>query len=187
MAEKLEDLSLPNSVIMRLLKDALPEGINISKDARSTFAKAASIFVLYTTSCASAVATKSHRKTVSGSDVFQALNEMEFDHYIEPLTKCLEHYRAEKKKDIPNGSTRTKKRKSSVDVTNNNLDAESSPTKSNNQAIDSLMVEDQELNCSSIDISTTESSLEVHSPNKNGKLSQQLDGRQNQDIENLEV
>lgn len=44
MVEKIADLNLPNSVVARLVKDALPEGISIGKEARLAIAKAASIF-----------------------------------------------------------------------------------------------------------------------------------------------
>jgi DNA polymerase epsilon subunit 3 len=69
MAERPEDLNLPNSIITRIIKDAvgslcqlwhlalalhfirqIPEGVNVSKDARLAISKAASIFVLYVTS-----------------------------------------------------------------------------------------------------------------------------------------
>lgn len=83
MAERPEDLNLPNAVITRIIKEAvsrsgkraagdgqesrreaglgpapllipfssqLPDGVNISKEARSAISRAASVFVLYATS-----------------------------------------------------------------------------------------------------------------------------------------
>lgn len=47
MVEKIADLYLPNSVVARLIKDAIPEGISIGKEARLAIAKAASIFSKY--------------------------------------------------------------------------------------------------------------------------------------------
>lgn len=44
MVEKIADLNLPNSVVTRIIKEALPDGINIGKEARIAIAKAASIF-----------------------------------------------------------------------------------------------------------------------------------------------
>jgi DNA polymerase epsilon subunit 3 len=49
MAEKMDDLNLPAAVVTRLIKEALPEGVNISKESRTAVSKAASVFVLYTT------------------------------------------------------------------------------------------------------------------------------------------
>lgn len=34
MVEKIQDLNLPTAVVTRLIKDALPDGTNISKEAR---------------------------------------------------------------------------------------------------------------------------------------------------------
>ncbi len=47
--------------------------MKVSKEANAAVAKAASVFVLYATSCANNVALKSNRKTLQGSDVIQAM------------------------------------------------------------------------------------------------------------------
>ena len=90
MAERPEDLNLPNSIVARIIKESLPEGINVSKEARSAIAKAASVFVLYTTSCSNNLAMKANRKTISGQDVLSAMSDMEFDRFVEPLKASLE-------------------------------------------------------------------------------------------------
>lgn len=97
MAEKPEDLNLPNAAIVKIVKDSLPPGINIAKDARQAIGKAASIFILYCTSCANNHALKGKRKTLTGQDVLDALEEMEFEHFIPQLEKCLAAYRRDQK------------------------------------------------------------------------------------------
>lgn len=47
MVDKIQDLNLPATVVSRLIKEALPDGINIGKEARSAIARAASIFSKY--------------------------------------------------------------------------------------------------------------------------------------------
>ncbi len=71
MAERPEDLNLPSAVVTRIVKDALPPSVKVSKEANAAVAKAASVFVLYATSCANNVALKSNRKTLHGADVIQ--------------------------------------------------------------------------------------------------------------------
>lgn len=44
MVDKIQDLNLPATVVTRLIKEALPDGINIGKEARAAIARAASIF-----------------------------------------------------------------------------------------------------------------------------------------------
>ena len=90
MAERPEDLNLPNAVVSRIIKDALPPSVKVSKEAQAAVAKAASVFVLYATSCANNVALKSHRKTIHGGDVVKAMEDMEFDKFIKPLENSLD-------------------------------------------------------------------------------------------------
>ncbi|XP_064649849.1 DNA polymerase epsilon subunit 3-like [Lineus longissimus] len=97
MAERPEDLNLPNAVIARIIKDALPDGVNIGKDARLAISKAASVFVLYATSCANNFAMKGKRKTISAQDVLLAMNDMEFERFVGPLKEALEAFKNEQK------------------------------------------------------------------------------------------
>ena len=97
MAERPEDLNLPNAVITRIIKEALPDGVNISKEARSAISRAASVFVLYATSCANNFAMKGKRKTLNASDVLSAMEETEFQRFVTPLKEALEAYRREQK------------------------------------------------------------------------------------------
>lgn len=93
MAERPEDLNLPNAVITRIIKDAIPEGVNVSKEARLAISKAASVFVLYATSCSNNFALKAKRKTINAQDVIASMEDMEFEHFQDPLKQCLELYR----------------------------------------------------------------------------------------------
>ncbi|CAG5059924.1 unnamed protein product [Parnassius apollo] len=93
MAEKLEDLNLPMTVVTRIVKESLPEGVAISKEARTGLAKAASVFVLYVTSAATNIVKNNKRKALTGQDVLEAMKDIEFDRFVEPLTEALEHYK----------------------------------------------------------------------------------------------
>lgn len=44
-----EDLQLPLSVVSKIIKDSLPPGVIVSKEARMAMSKAASVFILYCT------------------------------------------------------------------------------------------------------------------------------------------
>lgn len=99
MAEKLEDLNLPNAVVTRIIKEALPEGVTVAKDARIAVAKASSIFILYLTSSANIIAKRGNRKIISGQDVIRAMTDIEFDQFIDPLQESLKNFqRAQKEK-----------------------------------------------------------------------------------------
>lgn len=93
MVDRIEDLNLPNAVIARLIKEALPEGCSVSKEARAAIAKAASVFAIFVTSSSTALAHKQNHRTIAAKDILQTLNELDFENFVPPLTKDLEVYR----------------------------------------------------------------------------------------------
>ncbi|XP_078397412.1 DNA polymerase epsilon subunit 3-like [Cetorhinus maximus] len=97
MAERPGGLNLLNAVITRIIKEVLPDGVNVSKEAHSTISRAASVFVLDATSCANNFAMKIKRKMLSASAVLAAMEEVEFDRFITPLKDPLEAFKREQK------------------------------------------------------------------------------------------
>ncbi|XP_015125919.1 DNA polymerase epsilon subunit 3 [Diachasma alloeum] len=115
MAEKLEDLNLPNAVVTRIIKEALPDGVTVGKEARVAVAKAASIFILYLTTAANTIAKKGNRKTISGPDVLQAMEDIEFDRFIEPLREALENFKKSQREKKDANSKKKQQRKDDDD------------------------------------------------------------------------
>lgn len=85
-----EDLQLPLSVVSKIIKDALPQGVIVSKEARIAISKAASIFVLYCTACANNLVMENKRKTLRDTDIMAALEEMDFGEFCPQLKENLE-------------------------------------------------------------------------------------------------
>ncbi|XP_039958512.1 DNA polymerase epsilon subunit 3 [Bactrocera neohumeralis] len=109
MVERIEDLNLPNAVVGRLIKDALPEGANVSKEARAAIARAASVFVIFLTSSSTTLARKQNHKTITAANILDALKQLEFESFVEPLSTDLEAYRkaVKDKKDKAKSSSAT--------------------------------------------------------------------------------
>ncbi|XP_017780180.1 PREDICTED: DNA polymerase epsilon subunit 3 [Nicrophorus vespilloides] len=100
MAEKLEDLNLPQASVLKIIKGSVPDNVNIGKDVKSALSKAASMFILYITTHSSQIAQEANRKTLTAQDVLDALKEAEFDNFIEPLSNSLKRLKETKiKKD----------------------------------------------------------------------------------------
>lgn len=101
MVERIEELNLPNAVVTRLIKEALPEGISISKEVRRAMTRAAAVYVIYLTSTCTKFAHNQNHKTISAMNIYEALKEVEMEHFIEPLKRDLEVYRknVKEKKD----------------------------------------------------------------------------------------
>lgn len=93
MVERIEDLNLPNAVIGRLIKEALPESASVSKEARAAIARAASVFAIFVTSSSTALAHKQNHKTITAKDILQTLTELDFESFVPSLTQDLEVYR----------------------------------------------------------------------------------------------
>lgn len=90
MAERLEDLNLPVTAIIRIIKEVLPPHVIISKDAKTALARAASVFILYVSNQATTIANSRNKKTISAQDVLEALSQVDFDCLIEQSQQVLE-------------------------------------------------------------------------------------------------
>lgn len=93
MVERMQELNLPNAVVGRLIKDTLPEGINASKEFRMAISRAASVFVIFLSSAATEEAVNHNVKTLTADHIFAALEETEFESFVQPLKETLEIYR----------------------------------------------------------------------------------------------
>mmetsp|Transcript_85445 Transcript_85445/g.171078 ORF Transcript_85445/g.171078 Transcript_85445/m.171078 type:complete len:128 (+) Transcript_85445:56-439(+) len=91
--KRLPDLEPPAASVNRIIKAALPENAQITKEAKSAFAQAAGIFILYLTSCANDFCHDNKRATISSADVVAALKELEFYDLLVPLEEFLTQYR----------------------------------------------------------------------------------------------
>ncbi|CAI6250214.1 unnamed protein product [Periconia digitata] len=81
----IEDLNLPKSIVQRLGKGVLPANTQIQKDALLAMSKSATVFVNYLTSCAAEHAARTGKKTVVPKDVFEAMDELEFNFMLPRL------------------------------------------------------------------------------------------------------
>jgi len=80
-----EEFQLPSAVVQRIVKAALPDNIQIAKDAKVAISTAGKIFINYLTACANDLCMNSNRSTISGTDVLEAMEDLEFPDLISPL------------------------------------------------------------------------------------------------------
>lgn len=96
-----QDADLPKAVLKRMIKAKLQEvdkvrggdgtrDFQVNKDALLAFGEAGKLFVHYLTATANDICKDAKRQTISADDVVTALNDLEFDEFVEPLKKCLE-------------------------------------------------------------------------------------------------
>lgn len=85
---------VPIANVTRIMKKALPNASNkSSKEAREAMQACVSEFIAYVTKEASAKATEEKRRTITGTDIVWALDNLGFS-YSTPLHDYLTRYRA---------------------------------------------------------------------------------------------
>ncbi|KAI7862132.1 histone-fold-containing protein [Spinellus fusiger] len=82
----IEDNELPKANVARVLKNALPTGTALQKDAKLAVSKASAVFISYLSTVANDIAKSANHKTISAADVFKAMEILELDH-LSPLLK----------------------------------------------------------------------------------------------------
>ncbi|EMP31404.1 DNA polymerase epsilon subunit 3 [Chelonia mydas] len=101
MAERPEDLNLPNAVITRIIKEAVSISRDIKKckkiEVKTENLKGVKCACCTENGPANNFAVKGKRKTLNAGDVLSAMEEMEFQRFIAPLKESLEVYRREQK------------------------------------------------------------------------------------------
>ena len=86
---KAPEFEPPQACINRVIKSVLPESVNVTKDARNAFTRAAGVFIFYLTHCANDISKDKKRSTIYASDVLNALNDLEFDQFRKPVEDFL--------------------------------------------------------------------------------------------------
>ncbi|GLV42562.1 Chromatin accessibility complex 14kD protein [Carabus blaptoides fortunei] len=102
--------------------------------SRTALGRAASVFVLYVTSAATNVSKKANRKTVTGQDVLDAMSELEFEEFVEPLNEQLQAFRKSKKEAAGKG-----KQKKITDVNSLTMAREKQSNQIENQSYPSFV------------------------------------------------
>jgi len=90
-----ESHELPRAVITRIIKQSLPENVQVAKDAKLALAKAAKYFILYLSSCSNDFCKSCNRTTIGVNHVYGACEELEFPDFVEKLKQFLEVYKKE--------------------------------------------------------------------------------------------
>eukprot|EP00455_Lapot_gusevi_P053580 TRINITY_DN8385_c0_g1_i1.p1 TRINITY_DN8385_c0_g1~~TRINITY_DN8385_c0_g1_i1.p1 ORF type:complete len:161 (-),score=14.81 TRINITY_DN8385_c0_g1_i1:38-520(-) len=86
------EYDLPVQTVHRVIKDALPAGISVSRDVKTSFARSGSIFITYLSQMCLAVSKKSKRSTIQAQDVLTALEENSFEEFLPQLQEALEAF-----------------------------------------------------------------------------------------------
>lgn len=87
MVEKVSDFKMPEKVVNRLLRDALPDNVLVSKDAKNAACRSASIFILQLSIAAAERAQMNDRRTLENQDIIKAVTELGLGEYAPQLVR----------------------------------------------------------------------------------------------------
>jgi len=85
VSEGIENFELPRALVTRIAKSAVPENVKLQKDTVLSLVKGATVFINYLAATAHEVSTSKQHKSISASDVFKALEHIEFADLIPSL------------------------------------------------------------------------------------------------------
>jgi len=107
MAEsKTPEYEPPQACVNRMIKSVLPSNVQITKDSRAAFARAAGIYIFYLTSCANDFSREKKRQTIFPADVLSSLKELDMGEYVDDVQAFLNDIKSKEgpssKKSRPN-------------------------------------------------------------------------------------
>ncbi|CAO3692833.1 unnamed protein product [Rhizopus stolonifer] len=88
-----EESELPKAIVSRIVKNALPVGASLQKEARLAVNRAGTEFVNHLASLLNQIAKESNDKTITTAHVLRALELADFQQLIDPITEALEVHR----------------------------------------------------------------------------------------------
>jgi DNA polymerase epsilon subunit 3 len=95
LMNKAPEFEPPQACVSRIIKNVLPDNVQITKDARAAFTRAAGIFIFYLTHCANDFSKEKKRQTIYTEDVLHALRELDFAEFQTSLEAFLKVYKEE--------------------------------------------------------------------------------------------
>ncbi|KAF7760711.1 transcriptional regulator family: Histone-like TF [Agaricus bisporus var. burnettii] len=93
LTDGIENFELPKSVVTKIAKSALPDGAKLQKDTVLALVKGSTVFINYLAATAHDVALSKQHKSISASDIFKALELVEFNHLSPMLESQFQAYR----------------------------------------------------------------------------------------------
>ncbi|KAI8610775.1 histone-fold-containing protein, partial [Chytriomyces sp. MP71] len=113
-ANGIEDLSIPQAIITRIIKGTSTASIqvNMQKEAKQAFTKSCTVFISYISMQAADLARTRNRKTITAEDVYDALRASHFDEFVEAVKEDTEAFNkdAREKRSAQTKNLRAKKK-----------------------------------------------------------------------------
>lgn len=106
-----DEILFPKATVVRLAKEAFPEGTAISKDSAQVLQRCATVYVNYIAEYARGIARLRDRTLLTADDVLEAFSKVGLDEFTEVMKKELAEYakikeaKKQAKQDEKNGES----------------------------------------------------------------------------------
>lgn len=87
MVDNVSDFKMPEKLVTRLLKDALPDNVAINNDAKNAACRSASIFILQLSIGAAEKAAENKRRHLDNKDIIEAVIDLGLGEYASQLVR----------------------------------------------------------------------------------------------------
>eukprot|EP00890_Picochlorum_soloecismus_P004886 jgi/Picsp_1/5399/NSC_02759-R1_protein dr1 len=92
-----DDLMLPKATVVKAIKQRLPENMKIANESSEMIMECCNNFIHIITSTANEISENDKRSTIQPEDVLQAVKELGFDSYVQPLEEAFQVWKSSKK------------------------------------------------------------------------------------------
>ncbi|KXN68540.1 histone-fold-containing protein [Conidiobolus coronatus NRRL 28638] len=77
----LDDLTLPQNTVVKIVKEKFPKNIKIQHEAKAAITRSSTVFINHLAAVAQEFTMKNNRKYITVTDVINALEVLEFDQF----------------------------------------------------------------------------------------------------------
>lgn len=93
LEEQPEHVDLPFGTVEKIMREALPPDVRLSKEAILIVKEFLAEFIAFTFTEAIVTCDREGKKTITGDHLLEAMNKLSFDRYVAPLQLYLGKYR----------------------------------------------------------------------------------------------
>ncbi|GMM50342.1 negative cofactor 2 transcription regulator complex subunit [Starmerella bacillaris] len=92
-----DDLSLPKATVQKIITEILPKDLSYSREARDALIECCVMFIMILSQVSNETAEHETKKTITSEHVIEALRQLDFPEYIEPIKRVVaEHKEGQK-------------------------------------------------------------------------------------------
>lgn len=99
-----EELSLPKATVQKIISEILSDEYSITRESRDAVIDCSIMFIMILSQVANEMAEAGNKKTISHEHVIEALKQLDFPEYIDPIQKVIaEHKEGQKLRERKTG------------------------------------------------------------------------------------